>query len=317
MICVEGNALGSQSLLLCESLRQFGGAYADCEIWAISPRPEHPVTPAVEHALQTLGVRVVTLPLNTTGSAYGSINRIVAGAWAERHMTTPYVGILDTDTLFIRPPTFVEAGAGVRPVDHKGTATAGVDDPKDVYWGEICDLGGIPLDRLPLLRTTCCKTAIRASYNGGFLIARRSLGILAHTDKIFFETYRRDLRPTPSATQIFASCGQAGPEAASWWGSSQAALSAAISAKTDDILIYDNAYNIPLHIFSETRQRLFSLRPSFPFDPGDAVLVHYHYLAAQKHRTRFLKTLKQIHCPPNVAKWISQRCSELDWPIAG
>ncbi len=315
MICVEGNVLGSQSLLLCESLRRFGGAYANCGIWAVSPRPEFPVAPAVEQALQALGVRVIALPLNTTGSTYGPINRIVAGAWAESHMTTPYVGILDTDTVFVRPPAFLEADAGVRPVDHKGTASAGVDDPKDVYWGDVCELGGISLDELPLVQTTCCKTNIRASYNAGFLIARRSLGILAQTERLFFETFRRNLRPTPSATQIYASAGKTGAEAASWWGSSQAALSAAISGRASDILLYGNAYNIPLHIFAETRQRLFSVRHRFPFETGDAVLVHYHYLAAEKHRARFLKSLRQIRCPPHVVKWISQRCADLEWPI--
>ncbi len=94
-------------------------------------------------------------------------------------------------------------------------------------------------------------------------------------------------------------------------------MSAAIRAKTDDILLYDNAYNIPLHIFAEARQPLLSFRPRFPFDPGKAVLVHYHYLAAERHRADFLKVLKRIRCPADVAEWVRHRCAELDWPIAG
>lgn len=317
LICVEGNALGSQALLLCESLRRWGGAYARCAIWAVSPRSEFPVAPDVEKALLGLGVQVVALPLNTTGSPYGPINRIVAGAWAEGCLTTRYLCVLDTDTLFIRPPSFLEADAGVRPVDRKGTASAGEADAFDLYWAEICALAGIPLNRLPIVQTSCCRTTIRASYNGGFLVTRRSLGILAETKRIFFESYRRNLRPAPAATHIYASGGNTGPEAASWWGSSQAALSAAIRAKTDDILFYDNAYNIPLHIFAEARQPLWSFRLRLPFDPGKAVLVHYHYLAAPRHRADFLKVLKQIRCPADVAEWVRHRCAELDWPIAG
>lgn len=309
MICVEGNVLGSQALLLCESLRRFGGPYADCAIWAISPRAELPVSPAVQAALEGLGVRLVSLPLNTTGSTYGSINRIVSGAWAESQMTTPYIGVLDTDMIFVRPPTFVAVDAGVRPVDYKGMASAGVEDERDAYWAEMCALGDIPLDKLPMLHTTCCQSVVRASYNGGFLVVRRSLGILAETDRIFFESYRRDLRPTRGAVDVYASIGNTGAEAASWWGSSQAALSIAISKRTDDIFFYDNAYNIPLHIFAR--------RAVLPFQPGEAVLVHYHYLAAEKHRPDFLKALEGIDCPSDALEWVSRRCGELDWPIAG
>lgn len=309
VICVEGNVLGSQAILMCESLRRHGGPYRDCPVWAVSPRPRLPVRPEVAARLAALGVEVVAEPLNQTGSAYGSINRVLVGAWAEARVTTPFLCVLDTDMLFLRPPRFVRADVGVRSVDMRGMASRGPGDRMEDYWKGICRIAGISIDRLPIVRTTCCKSVIRASYNGGFLVANRHLGVLAQTARIFLESFRQDLRPLAGATRpVHASTGMTGLEAASWWGSSQAALSTAISRQTGDVVLYRDAYNIPLHIFA---------RPGpLPFDPGEAVLVHYHYLAAEGHRADFLRALDRIGCPAEVRGWVAARAAELPWPLA-
>ena len=310
VICVEGNVLGSQALLLCESLRRFGGEYRDCPIWAVSPRPEMPPADDVVAALIRLNVAVHRVPLNRTGSSYGPINRVVSAAWAETRIATPYLCVLDSDTVFLRAPQFVQADAGVRPVDTKGSASSGPADPKDAYWAQICASAGIAIDRLPVLRTTVCKTPIRSSYNGGFLVSKVALGINQLTERVFIDSFQRNLRPLPAAIGGFiASSGRVDAEAASWWGSTQAALSAAISARTDDIYLYDNEYNIPLHLFATQKDDL-------PFQPKNPVLVHYHHLAAEPHRADFLENLQRIGCAPEVCDWIAASCAGLDWTLA-
>ncbi|OYX24400.1 MAG: hypothetical protein B7Z10_09245 [Rhodobacterales bacterium 32-66-7] len=309
VICVEGNVLSSQALLLCESLRRYGGAYSNCAIWAISPRSTLPVSDLVQAQLRALDVNVVSIALNKTGSAYGTINRIVAGAWAEQRLTTEFICMLDTDMAFVRPPVFHVADAGARPVDAKGMATAGADDPREAYWAELCELAGIGMERLPHLSTTWCRSVIRASYNGGFLVVRRALGILAETERVFLKAFYRDLRPSRHVADVLASAGHTGSEAASWWGSSQAALSVAISARTDDILLYDAAYNVPLHSLVG--------EPVLPVDARNPVLIHYHYLAAQSYRYGFIKTLDRIGCAADVQAWIAERLAQLEWQLAG
>ena len=310
VICVEGNVLGSQALLLCESLRRFGGEYRDCPIWAVSPRPELPPGDDVVAALIRLDVQVHRVPLNRTGSSYGPINRVVSAAWAETRIATPYLCVLDSDTVFLRAPQFVQADAGVRPVDTKGTASGGPADPKDAYWAQICASAGIAIDRLPALRTTACKTPIRSSYNAGFLVSKVALGINQLTERVFFDSFNRNLRPSPAASGGFiASSGRVDAEAASWWRSSQAALSAAISARTNDIYLYDNAYNIPLHLFAAQTGDL-------QFQPNNPVLVHYHHLAAEPYRADFLQNLRRIGCAADVCAWIAAKCAALDWTLA-
>ena len=38
VLCIENNAIRAQALLLCESIRQFGGRYRCAPILAVAPR---------------------------------------------------------------------------------------------------------------------------------------------------------------------------------------------------------------------------------------------------------------------------------------
>src|SRR5262249_38318976 len=141
------------------------------------------------------GVRHVSAPLNRTGSSYLPINRIVAGAWAEQNLATDFIVILDSDMLLVREPTFHPENAGARPVDVKGSASAGPDDPLDGYLRRICAFAGIAVDELPWVTATIDRARIRASYNAGFTIVRRSCGILGATAEIFMASFAENLRP--------------------------------------------------------------------------------------------------------------------------
>ena len=154
LICVEANRLEPQALLLCASIRRFGGRYRDVPIVAVAPRQHLWLSAKSQAQLEALDVTYVALPLNTTGNTYGTINRIVAGAWAEAELPQPYLVVLDTDTLVVSEPEFVHADVGVRPVDVKGSATTGADDQLDAYWAQLCWAAGIDVQQLPMLHTT-------------------------------------------------------------------------------------------------------------------------------------------------------------------
>lgn len=302
LICVEANRLQPQAFLLCESIRRFGGRYRQAPILALSPRPHLALGPEARARLEMLGVTYVAEPLNDTGSPYGTINRIVAGAWAERFSPRPYLILLDTDTVFVDEPSFVRAGVGVRPVDVKGSASSGPGDPLDVYWTRLCELGGIDPSRLPWLTTTIDHVSIRASYNGGFTVVRRDLGILRKTREIFFDSLAERLRPLAgSGLDVRASTGLVGAEAGEWWGSSQAALSVAIGSRTSDVHIFDERYNIPVHILAQPGR-------SWPGRPGcEPILLHYHFLAEPQYQEQLRQVIRQIGCAPEAVRWVEDR----------
>jgi hypothetical protein len=307
LICVEANRLEPQARLLCESIRTFGGRYRQAPILAVSPRPHLALKVEARARLADLGVTYVVEPLNETGSPYGPINRIVAGAWAETFSSRPYLVVLDTDTVFVAEPSFVRADAGVRPVDIKGATSSGAGDPLDAYWARMCRLGNIDLSRLPMLYTTIDKIRIRASYNAGFTVVRRDLGILQKTREIFFASLKENLRPQAGTTlEIRASTGSVGLETSEWWGASQAALSVAIASRTSDVHTFDERYNIPLN-------NLTGPDGSWPMSRGfKPILLHYHHLAEPEYRAQFLQVLTRIGCSSEARRWIEDRLAYFD-----
>ena len=302
LICVEANRLEPQARLLCESIRTFGGRYRQAPIIAISPRPHLALGPEATAHLGALDVTYAVEPLNDTGSPYGTINRIVAGAWAEAVSRRPYLVVLDTDTVLVGEPSFVRADVGVRPVDAKGSGSSGVDDPLDAYWARMCTFGGIDPSQLPMLTTTIDTVPIRASYNGGFTTVRRDLGILQRTREVFFASLAENLRPLAGAgLDVRASTGSVGREASEWWGSSQAALSVAIWSRTSDVFMFDERYNVPVHLLASAE------RP-WPTGAGfEPILLHYHYLAEGPYQAQFRLVLDRIGCSSDVVKWIEDR----------
>jgi len=307
LICVEANQLEPQALLLCSSIRRYAGRYKDVPIVAVSPRPQLALSAASQKKLEALGVRYVSEPLNNTGSTYGSINRIVAGAWAEANLTQPYIVVLDTDMVFVSEPNFVRADAGVRPVDVKGSTTAGDYDALNQYWSRLCSIAGIKLTQLPMLETTVDQVRIYASYNGGFSVVKRDIGILQRTKDIFFASLQENLRPLAgSDMNVMASTGFVGTEASEWWGSSQAALSIAIWSTTSDVYIYDSRYNIPAHI-------LVNPEIAWPLPlHAPPALLHIHYLAEPQYQEQFHQVIRRLNCTQDAAGWIEECLIEFD-----
>ena len=302
LICVEANRLEPQARLLCESLRIFGGRYRNAPVLAVSPRPHLALGAEARAHLEALGVTCVVEPLNETGNPYGTINRIAAGAWAEAFSSRPYLVLLDTDTLLVGEPDFVRADVGVRPVDVKGSASAGSGDPLDAYWARMCRFGEIDLSRLPMISTSIDKVRIRSSYNGGFTVVRRDLGVLQRTREIFLASLEENLRPLAGRElNVFASTGSVGLEASEWWGSSQAALSVAIWSRTSDVVLYDERYNIPLN-------NLTAPGSSWPMARGfRPILLHYHHLAEPQYHEQLRQAMTRVGCSSEVRDWIEER----------
>jgi hypothetical protein len=151
VLCIENNAIKDQALMLCESIREFGGAYRRSPIVAFSPRAGLAVDRETRRMLADLGVEYVDEPINTTCRDYAPANRVFAGAWAEARSDSDFLVVMDSDTVFLREPELPrDADAAARPVDTKGSATAGPGDAFEEYWRTLAAMSGISLDRLPV-----------------------------------------------------------------------------------------------------------------------------------------------------------------------
>ena len=303
VLCIENNAIRDQALLLCESIRRFGGRHSRSPILAFAPRPGLGVDEATRRALAAMAVEYVAEPLNTCCPEYGSANRVFAAAWAEARSDADFIVVLDSDTIFCGEPELpMQADVAVRPVDAKGSATRGPGDPFEEYWVALAKMCGTSIERLPFISTTIGSERIRASYNGGLIIARRAKGILARWAELFAQSVRAGMRPyRGSGMDVYASTGPVGTVASEYWGSNQTALALAIWASTDRVVHLPDCYNVPLHLLASEGE----IDPRWAARPP--VHLHYHWMFSQRHHEVALEILAQLHVPADRLAWLRSR----------
>ncbi|MBI2716520.1 MAG: hypothetical protein HYX37_19060 [Rhizobiales bacterium] len=305
VLCIENNAIRDQALLLIDSIRAFAGRYSSAEILVIAPRPALGVDNATRTQLEKLGATYHEAPLNTNCPEYGSANRVYAAAWAAENVAASTLIVLDSDTIFLDEPDLLgeQFDVAARPVDVKGSTTAGPGDEFEAYWQALCALAESPIDRLPFIETTFDRTIVRASYNGGYSVVRRETGILQRAADIFTRSVLADIRPYKGRNgfRIFASTGFVPDLAAEYWGSNQAAFSIAAWSTTRRFRALDIRYNVPLHILDEPQHWSDEWASIVP------IHVHYHWMLDPEHRARTMKLLSRLGVPADRLDWISAR----------
>lgn len=280
VISVEQGKLESQAILLVESLRRFGGAYATCPVFAVSPRPNRAMGKACAAVLKSMGVEVVVEDLLDKREPYGPLGRLAACVWAEKSVNARVLVSLDNDMFFSGAPDFSLAGGDVmaRPVDMKGICTSGSEDACDEFWRLACKACGVELQCIPWVETTVDRVRVKASYNGGMVAVRRDAGYFQCAERMLRILREGAIAPRRSARfNVYASMGFVGRASAQWWGVSQVVLSLAFTCKNAVISIAPPTYNVPIHLHA-TAQSLGQ-----PITLTDAVLVHYHWLLYEQH----------------------------------
>jgi hypothetical protein len=307
-LCIENNSIRDQALLLCESIRRYAGRYRQSKILAFAPRVGLGVDAATQRVLQDLGVEYIDEPLNTTCREYAPANRVFAGAYAERHVDTDFVVVMDSDTVWLDEPDLpLDADAAVRPVDSKGSATRGPGDRFEAYWERMAAMCGTSLDRLPQIRSTIGNESIRASYNAGLCVVRRRVGILTRCAELFAASVSEGMRPyRGTGMNIVASTGNVGEAGSEYWGSSQTALTLAIWASTDRVLHYPDHYNVPLHLVAAEGD----IDPRWLAHPP--VHLHYHWMFGPRHDHVAMELMEQLGVPADRREWLRSRTPLFD-----
>ncbi len=302
VLCIEQNAIREQALLLCESIRSFAGRHRDARILAYAPRPGLGVDAATRARLAELDVGYVDEPLNIECSAYGSANRVAAARHAEAAVDADYIVVLDSDTVWLGEPELPDADVAARAVDEKGSATAGAGDRFEAYWRALAALAGVELECLPWMRATVDGARVRASYNGGLVVARRASGVLGRWAELFYRSVREGLRPFGgSGVEIVASTGAVGRTASEFWGSNQAALALAMWGGDARVVHYGDRYNVPLHLLS----RDAAIEPRWRAAPP--LHVHYHGMFGGREHGAALELLERLGVPADRRDFLAAR----------
>ena len=302
--CIESGVLERQALLLFESIRAFGGSLADCPIYALAPRAGLGVGRVTRDRLESLRVEYIDTVLNTECVEYGSTNRVAAAAHIEETKAHEILVVLDSDTLVLREPAAFrlprDVDVAVRPVDYKGICTTGADDPYDAYWRKLCEICGVRYDEIPDVRSYVDEVRVKASYNGGLVVARRERGILRRWWQFFQASVRAGLRPRAEAVAFRSSTGPVAAPASRMWGSNQAALSLALWSTTRRALTLEPTYNYPLHAHDALGSR--GAR-----DFNQLVHVHYHWLFEPDAIATARITAPSSTLAPDKLAWLRAR----------
>lgn len=112
VLCVESGPLETQTVMAVESLRRWGGRFAECPVLAITPRRGAPLTRQTRSAFDRLGVSWHGFEARHDAGWYGPMNKPAALERADALATTDTVVWMDSDVIVIAEPSELELDDG-------------------------------------------------------------------------------------------------------------------------------------------------------------------------------------------------------------
>jgi hypothetical protein len=280
--CVESGPLETQVLRMVESLRRFGGAYADYPVWAVKPRFGPPLSRHTRSEFERLRIDFRRTNRTDSHGWYAYINKTRALILAEAEAPTESVGWLDADLLFTGEPSELCPGDGEDVTacssDNAG-GTTGPGDRCEPFWREACAAMGLDVEQLPWVTTEREGDRIRLYWNSGVFAFRKGTGLAAEHDRC--TTRMLDVNLGSAVTGVFFTEQYA------------LALAAAMLRLRFRQLPHSHNYEMGSAIH-EQWYREDKLR--------SARIVHYHDFLWPKFWPKFIECVKTTH--PDVAAWL-------------
>jgi hypothetical protein len=255
--CAERGTLEQQTMLLCRSLRRYGGRYARAPFYTFQPRKGTEISRETLAALHALGGEHITERLNTEYDDCPYANKIFASAWAEEHLPADVLVFTDSDTVLTGEPAELDLPAGIdaaaRPVNNRKLGSTGAGDPNESYWQRLYEICGVTGE--PFVSAAIDGQSIRAYFNSGLIAVRRSAGL--------FRRWRDNFLRLMRAQHIHRAAGVAGMD--------EFSLAATLGSTFGRVRMLDARYNYPLQFVE--RQMLDPARSAAQLEE----LVHVHY----------------------------------------
>jgi hypothetical protein len=175
--CIESGSLESQTLRMIESLRRWGGAFADMPVLAVNPRMGTPLSYRTLRALDSLQVDYLRLKNRDRYAWDKFLNKPYAVLAAENYFQSECIVWVDSDLLFVGEPEQLilsDEEDFVACASDKNIGTNGIDDTNAPYWQNACQVVGLEIGSLPWVITEREQERIRLYWNGGIFAYRRS-----------------------------------------------------------------------------------------------------------------------------------------------
>lgn len=281
--CVESGGLEQQTLRMAESLRLFGGRFADAPLYAVTPRLGPPLSRKTVEGFKRLKVEYLRFRSGSWYSWNHFMNKPEALLAVDRQVNTEAIGWLDSDVIFVGEPDQLalmpEESFVACPSDAAG-ATQGKGDPLEPYWEEIAKVLGLDIDQLPWVVTDEENARVRYYFNSGVFVYRRQTDFA----KRYLEHCMRILEARLSSRLC------------SFFFTDQVALglTAAKLGLPWRRLAHSHNYSVCSQIYAErySREKM-----------SDARIVHYHDGMWPPFWNTLLQCLRDTH--PQAADWLT------------
>lgn len=237
----------TNSVLLAESVREFGGSLSKSQIHLFYPEYDKHLSQDFINRMSSLNVELIPFEMDLEVLHFPFTGHACAAALAESlsEGKSTILAWLANNTIMQREPKdFLLSDSislGYRPVHHTLLGLR-FDEPLDPFWTRIYDICDVKEDNVFQMKPHIEDFLIRPYFNAGFLIARpekrlfekwRDTFLNAYTNDEFQDFYKEDERYA-----IFIH---------------QAILSGVILSNCNkvELLELSNLYNYPVHLFNE------------------------------------------------------------------
>ena len=237
----------TNTLLLVESIRNFGGALAQNPIWCLVPQYGKQLSANFKDRIIKLDVTILPFEIDSDVVRFFFAGDIRAAALAESLAIgqTDLLIWLSSNTIVLQEPTaFVlphERSLGYRPVHHINIGSPCDEDP-DVFWTLIYQYCKVPKDRIFPMQTHVDDLTIRPYFNAGIIVTRPEKQLFKAWRDVFFEVYQnpkvQEIYQQDKRYTIFIH---------------QAILSGTILATftLEDLYELPRTYNYPIHLHAD------------------------------------------------------------------
>lgn len=188
--CIESGRLEPEVVLMAESLRRFGGRFADCPLLAIQPRSGPPIARATRRELERLNVTWLHRPVAHRFDWLGFTCKPLAAEMADATARTKWISWLDGDVLVVREPTALAAPGHddvdvLGCVEELGPVSTGPGDRFEPFWRALAESAGLPGEGVPFVTAGPSGKRVRLHINSGVFRFRRGSGFAQRYREFF------------------------------------------------------------------------------------------------------------------------------------
>jgi hypothetical protein len=237
----------TNTLLMVESIRAFGGALLEAPIWCFIPENGEQLSKTIRDKLIPLDVTLIPFEIDKNILSFPFAGFVHASALAESLAIgkAEFLIWLGTNTIILQEPDqFLlpnDKNLGYRPVHHTLIGSH-FDEPLDNFWKLIYKYCNVTKKSIFPMMTHVDETTIRPYFNAGILAIRPEKHLLRDWCKTFFRIYKKqeflELYNQDKLYSIFMH---------------QAVLSGTILStfEKNEIKELPPTYNYPVHLYSE------------------------------------------------------------------